>query len=133
MANSGNTQLIDFATGLSDHLNAQWSVAWNVVVVYAFDGNWDTVIYGYAHWMWYNGIKMDDDYYVSLIIWKDYNCLGWFSINGNDNLLSSYPGTYSGSALTAMQNLILNLRSSLDRRQVWLAAQATSDKLHSDS
>jgi hypothetical protein len=44
------------------------------------------VVYGYAfrdHWMWYNGFLMNDGYYVSFIIWKDYNCNGWASINSN--------------------------------------------------
>jgi hypothetical protein len=58
-----------------------------VVVVYVTDkSNSDSVVYGYAfrdHWMWYNGYLMDDGKYVSFIIWKDYNCNGWASINSN--------------------------------------------------
>jgi hypothetical protein len=58
-----------------------------VVVAYIADkSNSDSVVYGYAfrdHWMWYNGFLMDDGYYVSFIIWKDYNCKGWTSINFN--------------------------------------------------
>jgi hypothetical protein len=58
-----------------------------VVVVYTTDStNFDSVVFGYAfrdHWMWYNGYAMDDGHYVSFIIWKDYNCNGWASINRN--------------------------------------------------
>jgi hypothetical protein len=57
-----------------------------VVVIYEDATSSDTVVYGYAfrdHWMWYNGFVMDDGNYVSFIIWKDYNCDGWASINSN--------------------------------------------------
>jgi hypothetical protein len=83
----GDTTLSDFSSAFSTELNRLWDPAWNVVVVYITDGsNSDSVVYGYAfrdHWMWYNGFLMNDGYYVSFIIWKDYNCNGWTSINAN--------------------------------------------------
>jgi hypothetical protein len=56
------------------------------VVGYISEGsnNGDSVLYGYAfrdHWMWYNGFLMDDGHYVSFVIWKDYNCIGWITFN----------------------------------------------------
>jgi hypothetical protein len=58
-----------------------------VVVVYNSDGiSSDSVVYGYAfrdHWMWYNGFLMDDGALVAFIIWKDYNCVTWSTINSN--------------------------------------------------
>jgi hypothetical protein len=68
-----------------------------VVVIYLPDGtNSDSVLYGYAfrdHWMWYNGFLMDDGYYVTFIIWKDYNCITWSTIDSNSlisNLVNSF-------------------------------------------
>jgi hypothetical protein len=81
-----------------------------VVVVYITDGtNSDSVVYGYAfrdHWMWYNGFLMNDGYYVSFIIWKDYNCIISSTIDSNSlasNLANSFDVTtqnaiYSGVA-----------------------------------
>jgi hypothetical protein len=81
------TTLSNFATGFATYLNGQWDPAWNVVVVVLPDStNSDSVVYGYAfrdHWMWINGFQMDDGTFVSFIIWKDYNCNGWATINSN--------------------------------------------------
>jgi hypothetical protein len=64
------------------------------VVVYIIVGNnGDSVLYGYAfrdHWMWYNGLLLDSGNYVSFIIWKDYNCITWYTINSNDASHSTF-------------------------------------------
>jgi hypothetical protein len=92
----GDTTLTEFSSAFSTELNRLWDPAWNVVVVYITDGtNSDSVLYGYAfrdHWMWYNGFLMNDGYYVSFIIWKDYNCNGWASINHNTLTMQVYQG-----------------------------------------
>jgi hypothetical protein len=63
------------AKSISDALNAQWSTAWNVVIVKTDSlEHCNSVVYGYAfngHWMWVNGYGQFDH---SFIIWKDYNC-----------------------------------------------------------
>jgi hypothetical protein len=44
----------------------------------------DTVLYGYAyndHWYWYNGYKSSGNMYYAIVIWKDYNCQGWKTID----------------------------------------------------
>lgn len=71
---------------LSDKLNNEWSPAWNVVVL-VNNPLYDTVLYGYAfknQWMWYNGVPVTvhvifgiPNALVTLIVWKDYNCLNW--------------------------------------------------------
>lgn len=84
---TSDTYLVNFATGMSTYLNGKWGTAWNVVVVYITDiVNADTVVYGYAfrnHWMWYNGYTMQDGFFVSFIIWKDYNCDHYYEFNSN--------------------------------------------------
>lgn len=76
----------------SNYLNDLWAPAWNVVIILSRYSpiNFDAVIYGYAfrnHWLWINGLKLYTFlengliYYGSFIIWKDYNCLGWLTIN----------------------------------------------------
>jgi hypothetical protein len=72
---------------MTTYLNDKWNKAWNVVVVYIGEMvNSDSVVYGYAfnkHWMWYNGYTMQDGYFVSFIIWKDYNCGSYYAFNSN--------------------------------------------------
>ncbi len=80
------------ANTISDELNDLWAPAWNVAIVYYADRmNYDTVVYGYAfngHWFWQNGLQLTDQVYISFIIWKDYNCVGWTTIQSQ---LTSYP------------------------------------------
>jgi hypothetical protein len=55
------------------------------VVVTVADGLKDSVLYGYAyndHWYWYNGLKIGTHYYA-IIIWKDYNCDGWKTVDAS--------------------------------------------------
>lgn len=71
------------ATVVSNDLNDKWHPAWNVVIAYYPDRkNYDTVLYGYGfrdHWFWFNGVQVAIGY-VSFIIWKDYNCIKWYTI-----------------------------------------------------
>jgi hypothetical protein len=113
---AGDTTLSAFATDFAAHLNGYWDPAWNVVIVYinTHGENTDTVLYGYAfrdHWMWLNGLAMDDGYYVSFIIWKDYNCITWYAINANDashSTFDSATNTLIYNALAAYNDGQLN-------------------------
>ena len=81
---------------ISDGLNKLWDPAWNVVIVKFGDSiNYDSVLYGYSfrgHWFWLNGWERIDGTYMSFIIWKDYNCVGWVNLH-SDTMLSSYSPT----------------------------------------
>jgi hypothetical protein len=79
------TAIVPTITDFSTYLNGLWDPAWSVVLVYDLtEGvNLDSVLYGYAynnHWMWSNGILLSNGNYVSIIIWKDYNCYAWRTI-----------------------------------------------------
>ena len=134
LTSSSDTKLVDFSKQLSDYLNLQWNEAWNVVVAYINDGtNFDTVFYGYAfrdHWLWYNGIQTNDFTYLTFIIWKDYNCAQWYSINSN-LFVTSFPSSYADS--NNIQSAMRSLRDSLVRDEVWKAAQAYVNTLQSDA
>ena len=80
------------AIRISYDLKGLWDPWWNVVIIYYPDSNnYDSVLYGYAfrrHWFWLNGWKRPDGYYLSFIIWKDYNCVNVITID--DTSMSSY-------------------------------------------
>ncbi len=67
------------AAKISDELNLLWAPAWNVVIIpYSSNQNYDAVLYGYGfngRWFWQNGFLLTDGTYISIIIWKDYNCI----------------------------------------------------------
>jgi hypothetical protein len=76
-------QLGPFCEQFSTALNLKWDPAWNVAVTVG-NSLKDSVLYGYAyndHWYWYNGYQSGRLYYA-IIIWKDYNCDGWQTIDG---------------------------------------------------
>jgi hypothetical protein len=108
-------------------LNTLWAPAWNVVIVYYYDGmNYDSVLYGYGfnrHWFWLNGFKLSlsNGNYISFVIWKDFNCVQWITINPND---ASYkPSSYITAENTA---IIKNLQAGYAGRDVadiWKVAQ----------
>jgi hypothetical protein len=74
----------DLAQYISDSLNAAYDPAWNVFVFELVgDPTLDAVVVGYAfrdHWMWFNGYSYLGRTF-SFIIWKDYNCIAWVSID----------------------------------------------------
>jgi hypothetical protein len=79
-----------FAKNLSDYLNSVWDQAWNVVLVQT-SARADTVVDGYAfrnHWLWRNGLFKGNQYY-SIIIWKDYNCQSWKTLNQDTSLFAT--------------------------------------------
>jgi hypothetical protein len=79
-----NGQQGPFCTNFSNALNLKWDPAWNVAVTMG-NNLMDSVLYGYAyndHWYWYNGYPFKTYYYFAIIIWKDYNCDGWKTIDG---------------------------------------------------
>ena len=81
-----DSRVIDVvAMNISDNLNRMWDPAWNVLI-YSFNSNVDAIIYGYAfrgHWLWFNGLvnPNDNSKFMTYIIWKDYNCIQWNSLN----------------------------------------------------
>jgi hypothetical protein len=111
----GDTKLADFASAFSTELNRRWDTAWNVVVAYITDkSNSDSVVYGYAfrdHWMWYNGYAMNDGSFVSFIIWKDYNCNGWTTINANT--IALLPGNGISTFPSATHDLVDSFLSTI--------------------
>jgi hypothetical protein len=89
-----------------------------VVIKIITGGNADSVLYGYAfrdHWMWYNGLLVDDGQCVSFIIWKDYNCVGW--ITYNDNL--DDPSTFDGATTNLIKSAITNFAPQVDTTDIW--------------
>jgi hypothetical protein len=119
LLSGSNTVLKDFVTAFSTYLNDLWDPAWNVVVVYITDKtNADSVLYGYGfrdHWMWYNGFLMDDGYYVTFIIWKDYNCVGW--ITHNDNIDGQ--STFDTATTALITSAITNFAPQVDPTDIW--------------
>lgn len=125
----GDTRIVKFTEDLSTHLNNLWAPAWNVVAVYISDKtNADTVLYGYAfrdHWMWYNGVMLDSGYFMAFIIWKDYNCINWYSHNCNTvefdtpNRLTFYPKSYNDSVRDAFKTLTTSLWTKLNKNDIW--------------
>jgi hypothetical protein len=74
-----------FCMKFSQALNGKWDEAWNVIVVMSMKAN-DAVVYGYSykdHWYWFNGYRFGP-WYISFVIWKDYNCHGWQKIGDSD-------------------------------------------------
>jgi hypothetical protein len=97
------------------------------VVAYIADGtNSDSVVYGYAfrdHWMWYNGYVMDDGKYVSFIIWKDYNCITWSTINSNSltsNLANSFDATTRDTIFNGLS--AYNMSPTANYFDIWSTA-----------
>jgi hypothetical protein len=120
LINSGNTVLSDFSVGFSNYLNEQWDPAWNVVTIYlSVKGNSDCVFYGYAfrdHWMWFNGYAMNDGYYVTFILWKDYNCVTWVTYNPN----SGGPQfSYSLDTVNLIMGAFLSMKSTFTYDDIW--------------
>ena len=126
---SNGPSVSNFVSGFSTYLNGLWDPAWNVVVVYNYDGsNSDAVLYGYAfndHWLWYNGVKMDDNYYVTFIIWKDYNCVKWYTSSFFLGATNTYSGTPAASTLFQATTAFAS-SSSPQQTDIWKTAQALS-------
>jgi hypothetical protein len=118
ITSSADTTLANFSSAFSTELNRLWDPAWNVVVVYISDGtNSDSVVFGYAfrdHWMWYNGYPTNDGYYVSFIIWKDYNCITWGTINSNvlDKGNGGEATTFNATSTIVVNQFLANYYSS---------------------
>lgn len=109
---------IGFTSALSTELNTLWAPAWNVIIAYHHDGsNSDVVLCGYAfneQWFWMNGVLTTmDNKYVSFVIWKDYNCIGWRSIEINyDRLTSTFTQGASNAVRMSVQSDSLQTRNS---------------------
>jgi hypothetical protein len=131
VSDSTNMIIPDFAAALSKELNDRWDKAWNVVINYLYGGdNMDTVLYGYAfngHWFWYNGYVMNDGYFVTFLIWKDYNCVGYLTYNTNIDSGASYTDTTALDAFTDTQ--LPNWRWD----NVWEAAHSYVENLQKEA
>jgi hypothetical protein len=98
-----------------------------VVIVYYGDGkDYDSVLYGYAfnrHWFWLNRfqLSLSSGAYLTFVIWKDYNCVQWITINPGDSayITSSYISTDT----TAITNNLQAGYAGRDVSDIWLAAQ----------
>lgn len=122
----GSSALSSSATTMSNELNTLWQPAWNVIIVYeSFGMNLDSVMYGYAfngQWFWQNGIQLINNNYIAFIIWKDFNCVQWFTYNPQDNpFLPSSGTTYAGEIISNLQaSSTFPARNTND---IWKAAQ----------
>lgn len=137
ITDSSDKTLVNLAKKLSDQLNDQWAPAWNVVIALTTDSsyNMDTVLYGYGfrdHWMWDNTYKVKDGQAVGFIIWKDYNCINWVSYSQNGVPQYSGQGTYTGQTKNSITSAIYTLGDDLNMNEVWNAAKAISDLLHTN-
>jgi hypothetical protein len=92
-----STDHTDLTKFISDTLNNAWDPACNVFVFELVgDPTLDAIVVAYAfrdHWMWFNGYSYLGRTF-SFIIWKDYNCVNWFT--ADDSAIS---GTNSGNAV----------------------------------
>lgn len=120
-----NLILTDFTTDFSTFLNSQWDPAWNVFLNYIdHQGeDSDTVVYGYAyrkHWLWINGIKMNDNYHVGIVIWKDYNCnpANWQTFNANLRRYTT-EGSYSTEIQSSILTSLYRIKSQADYADIW--------------
>lgn len=117
------------ADQISSDLNTLWAEAWNVVIPYYTDGkNYDSILYGYAfngHWFWFNGFHLVNNNYISFIIWKDYNCITWYSFNPIDENLSQ--STFSDDITSSLTSGLQVGSNSRDVSDIWLAAQSIQD------
>ena len=108
-----------FATSLSTDLNTAWAPAWNVVIYQYTDGNnYDAVLYGYAfngHWFWLNGFLLSGSYY-SFIIWKDYNCVKWFTY---DDSKSPSQSSYSLNDASIIGEFLYGYYSAWNLDNIW--------------
>ena len=114
------SSLSNDANYISGQLNTLWDPAWNVVIVYYSDGkNYDSVLYGYGfngHWFWFNGWKRTDGYYLTFIIWKDYNCVGWLTLSG------TFGSSYSYSVAVAINNNVITGATNRQTSDIWMVA-----------
>jgi hypothetical protein len=88
-----------FATTLSTELNTLSAPAWNVVLVY-YGGttNYDAVLYGYGfngHWFWFNRFQISLGF-ISLIVWKDFNCIHWYTYDSVAKINFTFKLQYYG-------------------------------------
>jgi hypothetical protein len=120
-----------FAPALSEQLNTLWPPAWNVVVLFSIDAkNYDAVLYGYGfreHWSWFNGMKTNTGFYISFIIWKDFNCLGWITIDATSSKYKD--SSFSDLEITVITNTIQAGYTNRDVNDIWLAAQDIQAKV----
>lgn len=122
------------ATFLSDQFNTLWNPAWNVAFIQRIiNYNDDSVMYGYAfseHWMWINNYK---DLGYSFVVWKDYNCGKWMSLDS-----SSYTsGRFTPDVEQQMDAYFSSKTSPTEVAKfigdIWVSAKATVDLVQSMS
>jgi hypothetical protein len=106
-----STDHTDLAKFISDALNNAYDPAWNVFVFELVgDTTVDAIVVAYAfrdHWMWYNGYTYQTRTF-SFVIWKDYNCIVWNSVD--DSVIN---GVTSGSLLSMyVSGAISNLQGN---------------------
>ena len=108
---------------ISDDLNTLWDPAWNVIMIYFYDGNnYDSVLYGYGfrgHWFWLNGWQTSAGKYVTFIIWKDYNCVKWSSYNA-----VSGGSSYSLSIASSIRNNVTAGVAKMPLSDIWSVAES---------
>lgn len=130
-----DTSIADFTVRMSDYLNGLWDKAWNVVVSLNSDQvhpNLDTIMYGYGfrkHWIWINGYKTSDGTTFGIVVWKDYNCHGWFTFNGNSP--SQETNTFTGTAKdnVVSQHITFKSLGAAVRGDIWETARRLSNTL----
>jgi hypothetical protein len=79
-ADSGLISYSQITSTISTTLNTKWDSAWNVFVLKNSNREYNAVFVGYAfrdHWLWNN----DYHNHYTVVVWKDYNCATWTTVN----------------------------------------------------
>lgn len=82
------------------------------------------------HWLWFNGYRMNDGHYISFIIWKDYNCHGWITINSNPSN-SYWYSSFSDSDTNNLKDAIYAFIPNANYNDIWKTAKDFVDFLTS--
>jgi hypothetical protein len=115
---ASSTDHTDLAKYISDTLNTAWDPAWNVFVFELVgDSTLDAIVVGYAfrdHWMWFNGYSYISRTF-SFVIWKDYNCVAWISVD--NSVMNGFPGSSTIDRLVSDTLSTMTLNSPYD--DIW--------------
>lgn len=78
---------------------------------------------------------MNDGYYFSFIIWKDYNCIKWYSFdwNNSNRKFYSYDASVGGFYQSTLSPKITSLSASSLQSDVWGAAKNLGQGLATNS
>ena len=85
---AGTLAITSLTSSISSTLNTKWDSAWNVFVLKNSNADYNAVFVGYAfrdHWLWNNNYHN----HYTIVIWKDYNCATWATVDLSASAFSS--------------------------------------------